>query len=73
MTNSVVNKVGDIKLVNIDLQVSGINYVVFEVDQTMFPDIGRAQQFTCGSYVCSKYNLPVQYFIVSSAGGFAQI
>jgi hypothetical protein len=73
MTNSVVNKVGDIKLVNINLEVTGINYVVFEVDQTMFPDIGRAQQFTCGSYVCSKYNLPVQYFIVSSAGGFAQV
>ncbi len=63
-SDSVVNKVGDITLSGIDLGASACNYVIFEVDQTVFPDIGRAQMFTCGTHKCSKFNKPIQYFIL---------
>lgn len=64
MSNSVVNKVGDITLTNVDLNVAACDYIVLEVEQTYFPDIGRSQMFTCGSHKCSKFNKPIQYFIV---------
>ncbi len=63
-SNSVVNKIGDITLSGIDLGVSGCEYIILEVDQGSFPDIGRAQMFTCGSHKCSKFNKPIQYFIL---------
>lgn len=71
-SNSVVNKVGDITLSSIDLGVSGCDYVIFEVDQTTFPDIGRAQMFTCGSHKCSKFNKPIQYFILYPQSALAR-
>jgi len=65
MTNSVVNKVGDITLTGFDLlSANNADYIVFEVEQSSFPDIGRAQMFTCGVHKCSKFNKPVQYFIL---------
>jgi hypothetical protein len=30
----------------------------------MFPDIGRGKDITCGTHKCSKFNKPVQYFIL---------
>jgi hypothetical protein len=64
MSNSVVNKVGDITLNSVNLGAVACDYVIFEVDQTLFPDIGRSQMFTCGSHKCSKFNKPIQYFIL---------
>lgn len=64
MANSVVNKVGSITLNSVDLGTAAVDYVIFEVDQGNFPDIGRSQMFTCGTHKCSKFNKPIQYFIL---------
>ena len=41
LTNNIINKVTDITLRNYNLGTTDVDYIIFEVDQTMFPDIGR--------------------------------
>ena len=72
MSNSVINKINDIKLINYDLTTTGVQYIVFEIDQTMFPDIGRAKGIACGSHTCSKFNKPIQYFILYPSATMAR-
>ena len=43
---------------------SGVTHVVLEVDQTIFEDIGRGHHIECGDHLCSKFNKPIQYFIL---------
>lgn len=64
MSNPIVNKINTITLTSFDLTTTGIKYVIFEVDQSYFPDIGRQHDIVCGSHLCSKFNKPVQYFIL---------
>ena len=64
LTNSVINKVTDITLNNYGLGTTDPRVVIFEVDQTAFPNIGRGQGISCGSHTCSKFDKPVQYFIL---------
>ena len=64
MTNSVINKVTDITLSNYALGTTDPTTVIFEVDQTAFPNIGRGEAITCGSHTCSKFDSPIQYFIL---------
>ena len=64
LTNSIINKVTDISFPSYDLTQAGITHIVLEVDQTKFQDIGRGHHIACGSHLCSKFNKPVQYFIL---------
>lgn len=41
LTDSIINKITNITLDDYDFGTSGVNYVVFEVDQDAFEDIGR--------------------------------
>lgn len=43
---------------------SGITQFIFQVDQTAFPNIGRGNNIACGSHICSKFDTPIQYFIL---------
>ena len=71
LTNSIINKVTNITLNSFALGVTDPDSVIFEVDQTIFPNIGRGEAITCGSHTCSKFDKPIQYFILypSSALG----
>ena len=73
LTNSVINKVTDITISNYDMGQTGVDSVVFEVDQTQFPDIGRAENFPCGTHTCSKFNKPIQYFLLTPSTTLNQI
>lgn len=64
MTNSIINKVTDITLANYTLGTTDPTVVIFEVDQTAFPNIGRGEDITCGAHKCSKFDKPIQYFIL---------
>lgn len=64
LTNPVINKVTDITLTSYNLGQAGVTQIIFEVDQTLFADIGRGYNIACGSHFCSKFNKPVQYFIL---------
>lgn len=64
LTNSIINKVTDITLSNYDLVQAGVTQIIFEVDQTLFADIGRGYNIACGAHSCSKFNKPIQYFIL---------
>jgi len=66
LTNSIINKVTDITINDINLTSAGVTTVIFEVDQTEFADIGRSETVTCGSHTCSKFNKPIQYFIINN-------
>lgn len=72
LTNSVINKVTNITISNYNMGVSGVTSVIFEVDQTQFPDIGRGYGIACGSHTCSKFNKPIQYFILTPSSPLAQ-
>lgn len=39
-------------------------HFILEIDQSAFPDIGRSYRYTCGSHLCSKFNIPHQYVIL---------
>ena len=41
LTDGIINKITNITLDDYDLGTSAVNYVVFEVDQDAFEDIGR--------------------------------
>jgi hypothetical protein len=43
--------------------------VIFEVEQNAFPNIGRGHGIACGANVCSKFDKPVQYFILYPSTG----
>jgi hypothetical protein len=76
LTNNVINKVTNITLNNYPLGTTGITQIIFEVDQTAFPNIGRANNIACGSHICSKFDYPIQYFILypsSSLGSSATL
>ena len=64
LTNSVVNKVTNITLNSYSLSISGATQIVLEIDQVAFPNIGRANNIACGTHICSKFDKPVQYFIL---------
>ena len=72
LTNSVINKVTDITLNSYNLGQAGVTHIIFEVDQTLFADIGRGHHIACGSHVCSKFNKPIQYFILYPSRALAQ-
>jgi len=64
LTNSVINKVTDITLNSYALGTTDPRAFILEVDQVAFPNIGRGNGIACGSHVCSKFDRPVQYFIL---------
>lgn len=72
LSNSIINKVTDITLTSYNLGVSGVTHIIFEVDQTLFADIGRGHHITCGIHTCSKFNKPIQYFILYPSRAMAQ-
>lgn len=63
-TNSIINKVTSITLNSYNLGTSGISHFLFIVDQTAFPNIGRGSNIACGSHTCSKFDKPIQYFVL---------
>lgn len=64
LSNSVVNKITSITLNNYNLGTSGISHMVLFVDKTGFPNIGRGSNIACGSHTCSKFDNPIQYFVL---------
>lgn len=64
LSDNVINKVTDITLNNYNLGTSGISHFLFLVDQTAFPNIGRESNIACGSNTCSKFDKPIQYFVL---------
>lgn len=64
LTNPEINKVTDLTLNSYDLGTAGVTHVILEVDQTVFEDIGRGNNINCGAHLCSKFNKPIQYFIL---------
>jgi hypothetical protein len=64
LSNNVINKVTSITLNNYNMGTSGITQFIFEVDQTAFPNIGRGNSIACGAHTCSKFDFPLQYFIL---------
>ena len=64
LSDSKINKVTNITLNNYDLGTDGVTHIILEVDQTVFEDIGRGHHIACGTHLCSKFNKPVQYFIL---------
>ena len=64
LSDSRINQVTNITLNNFDLGASDVSHVILEVDQTIFEDIGRGHHIACGSHLCSKFNKPVQYFLL---------
>jgi hypothetical protein len=46
------------------------------LDQTGFPNIGRGSNIACGTHLCSKFDAPIQYFMLypsSTLGSTATI
>ena len=41
LSNPVVNKLSDITLSGVDLGIADADYIIFEVDQSVFENIGR--------------------------------
>jgi len=64
LSNSIINKVTNIVLNNYDLTATGVTQIILEVEQTAFPNIGRGNNIACGSHLCSKFDKPIQYFIL---------
>ena len=64
LTNPIINKVTNITLDDYDFGQAGVTHVILEVDQTVFEDIGRGHHIECGAHLCSKFNKPIQYFIL---------
>jgi hypothetical protein len=62
--NGVVNKNTTFTLGPLSLVSSAVNYVILQLDQTLFSDIGRSFRFACGLHLCSKFNIPHQYIIL---------
>jgi hypothetical protein len=58
---------------NYNLGQSGVTHIIFEVDQTLFADIGRAYGIACGVHTCSKFNKPIQYFILYPSRAMALV
>ena len=73
LSNKIINKVTSITFPSLDLTVAGITHVIFEVDQTTFEDIGRGNGITCGDHICSKFNKPIQYFILYPSRALNQV
>ena len=73
LSNPIVNKVTSLTFTSLDLTTSGVTYIILEVDQTVFEDIGRLQGITCGEHTCSKFNKPVQYFILYPSRALNQV
>lgn len=64
LSNSIVNKVTSITLNSYSLSQTGVTQIILEVDQTAFPNIGRGNNIVCGTHLCSKFDKPIQYFIL---------
>jgi hypothetical protein len=64
LSNPVINKVSTLTLTNFNLLTAGVTHVILEVDSTLFADIGRGHDIVCGEHKCSKFNSPIQYFIL---------
>ena len=62
--NPVINKKSDLTLTSYGLSESGITQIILELEQTGFPNIGRGSEISCGSHTCSKFDKPIQYFIL---------
>lgn len=43
---------------------SGVTAVMLMLDQAAFPNIGRGNNIACGAHTCSKFDLPIQYFVL---------
>lgn len=64
LSNQVINKVTDITLNSYPMGTSGISRFIFEVNSNGYPNIGRGSNIACGSHTCSKFDKPIQYFIL---------
>ena len=72
LSDSMINKVTNLTLNSYDLGDSGVTHIILEVDQTVFEDIGRGHHISCGSHLCSKFNKPIQYFILHPQSTLSQ-
>jgi hypothetical protein len=63
-SNPVINKNTTFSIGPFSVSADNPDYYILQLDQTAFPDIGRQFRFTCGSHICSKFNIPHQYFIL---------
>jgi len=67
-SNSIINKVTSFTLNSYYIGVTGASHVVLELDQVAFPNIGRGANIVCGSHKCSKFDKPIQYFVLYPTG-----
>ena len=72
LSNPILNKVTDLTLNSYNLGAAGVTHIILEVDQVYFQDIGREHHIACGAHDCSKFNKPIQYFLLRPSSTLTQ-